>query len=246
MIPLLDIPEIVQHYAPYFRWVFSEAAFLQFQRYISGLIVSENKTIEGINRLFVLETRNQSSLNRLLRESPFSVEALNEARLHLLEDQPETRIKARGVLSVDDTLLSHYGRCFEQITWLYDPALRCHRWAHNLVGLHYSDEQTDYPMGFCLWKPADLDWIESGLRAAGVPIKASKEVLKQDDPKKWRPYLLGLWRRKQNKAEVKRLYKSKLVLAEELLRGFVAVHPAAKLPVAFDSWRRAAGLLPHD
>ena len=222
MIPLLDIPEIVQYYAPYFRSVFSEAAFLQFQRYISGLIVSENKTIEGINRLFVLETRNQSSLNRLLTESPFSIAALEQARLELLQDQAETQIKPKGVLSIDDTLLSHYGRCFEKIAWLYDPALRCHTWAHNLVGLHYSDDQTDYPVAFCLWEPADLERIEQGLRAAGIPIKQSKQALKQDDQKKWRLYLLGLWRRKQNKAEVASLYKSKLVLAEELLRGFVA------------------------
>lgn len=236
MIPLLDIPEIVHYYAPYFRSVFSEAAFLQFQRYISGLIVSENKTVEGINRLFVVETRNQSSLNRLLTESPFSVEALEAARLQLLADLPQTRIKAKGVLSIDDTLLTHYGRCFDQIAWLFDPALRCYRWAHNLVGLHYSDDKTDYPAGFCLWQPADLERIEDGLRAAGVPIKLSKEPLKQDDPKKWRQYLLGLWRRKQNRPAVKRLYKSKMTLAEELLRRFVTTHPATKLPVVFDSW----------
>jgi hypothetical protein len=84
MVPLVEIPEIVRHYAPFFASVFSPPALVQFQRYISGLIVSENKTVEGINRLFVLEVRNQSSLNRLLTESPFSPEAVNEARLALL------------------------------------------------------------------------------------------------------------------------------------------------------------------
>lgn len=237
MIPLFDIPEFVGHYAPYFRSVFSEAAFLQFQRYLSGLIVSQNKTVEGINRLFLVETRNQSSLNRLLTKTPFSVEALERARLQLLQDQPETRIKPKGVLSVDDTLLTHYGRHVEQIAWLFDPVLRCHRWAHNLVGLHYSDDQTDYPAAFCLWKPADLARIESGLPEPGVKIRASKEVLKEQDPKKWRLYLLGLWQRKQHQPEVKRLYKSQLVLAQELLAHFVAAHPeASSLPVVFDSW----------
>jgi len=65
MVPLVEIPVIVQHYAPFFASVFSPQAFEQFQRYISGLIVSENKTVDGINRLFVLDLRNQSSLNRL-------------------------------------------------------------------------------------------------------------------------------------------------------------------------------------
>ena len=61
---------------PSFKDVFSAEAFIEFERYISGLIVSENKTVDGINRLFVVESRNQSSLNRLLTESPFSLEAL--------------------------------------------------------------------------------------------------------------------------------------------------------------------------
>ncbi|MCB0230494.1 MAG: hypothetical protein KDH90_15460 [Anaerolineae bacterium] len=63
MTPLVEFPELVKHYAPYFADLFSEEAFVEFERYISGLIVSENKTVEGINRLFVNESRNQSSLN---------------------------------------------------------------------------------------------------------------------------------------------------------------------------------------
>ena len=72
MIPLVEFPEVVEHYAPYFQDVFSAEAYVEFKRYISGLIVSENKTVEGINRLMVMENRNQSSLNRLLNRSPFS------------------------------------------------------------------------------------------------------------------------------------------------------------------------------
>ena len=236
MIPLFDIPEIVQHYAGHFKEVFSEKAFLQFQRYVSGLIVSQNKTVEGINRLFVLDTRNQSSLNRLLTESPFSVEALNQARLEMLARLPGTQFKPRGVLSIDDTLLKHYGEHFDQIALLYDPTEQRYVWAHNLVNLHYSDDQTDYPVAFRLWQPADLARIEAGLRAAGVPIGQGKLALKQEDPKKWRQYLVGLWRRKQNRPEVKCLYQSKLTLAEEMLRRFVAAYPGLSLPVVFDNW----------
>lgn len=45
------------------RGVFSAQAFIEFQRYISRLIVSENKTVGGINPLVVHRSRNQSSLN---------------------------------------------------------------------------------------------------------------------------------------------------------------------------------------
>ena len=72
MLPLVEYPELVQHFAPFFESVFSADAFVHFQRYISGLMVAENKTVDSINRLFVLDPRNQSSLNRFLTESPFA------------------------------------------------------------------------------------------------------------------------------------------------------------------------------
>ena len=98
MVPLVEIPEIVRHYAPFFESVFSPEAFCQFQRYVSGLIVSENKTVDGINRIFVLDVRNQSSLNRLLSESPFSIDQLHRARLNMLGSMEGTKFKPKGVL----------------------------------------------------------------------------------------------------------------------------------------------------
>jgi hypothetical protein len=155
MLPLVEFPQIVQHYAPWFESVFSTEALVQVQRYLSGLIISENKTVGGINRLFVVECRHQSSLNRLLTASPFSEAALNQQRLVLLDSLEGTRMKAKGVLSVDDTLLAHYGRHFDDIAFLYDPSEKRYTWAHNLVNLHYSDDHTHYPVHFQLWKPAD-------------------------------------------------------------------------------------------
>jgi len=237
MFPLVEFPEIVQHYAPFFERVFSADAFIEFKRYISGLIVSENKTVDGINRLFVVESRNQSSLNRLLTASPFSLDALNQARLDLLERLPGTRIKPKGVLSVDDTLLTHYGQDFEQIAKLFDHVTQTYVWAHDLVTLHYSDDDTDYPARFQLWEPVDLEKLEHGLRAAQVPLKASKEMLKESDPAKWRGYLLGVWQRRQKShPELRELYDSKLIMAQQLLQQWVETHPAEKLPVTFDNW----------
>jgi hypothetical protein len=241
MLPLVEIPQIVQHYAPWFEAVFSAEALVQFQRYLSGLIISENKTVDGINRLFVIESRHQSSLNRLLTESPFSEAALNRQRLALLNSLEGTQVKPEGVLSVDDTLLTHYGQHFDEIAYLYDPADGRYTWAHNLVNLHYSDDQTDYPLHFQLWRPADLDKIEQGLQAAGIRLRKSKFALKESDPKKWHRYLLGVWSRKQDLPEVAALYQSKLLIARQLLRRWVDEHPEAKLPVTFDNWYTQPG-----
>ena len=236
MFPLVEFPELIQYYAPHFASVFSPAAFIEFERYISGLIVSENKTVEGINRLFVHESRNQSSLNRWLTESSFDHAALNQARLGLLESLPGTQIKPQGVLSIDDTLLKHYGQHFEQIAYLYDHVAQTYIWAHNLVTVHYSDDTTDYPVLYQLWKPVDLEKLEHGLAAVGIKLKATKQSLKTEAPHKWRQYLLGVWQRHQRQPEVAALYDSKLRLAEQLLQQWVTTHTQQKLPVTFDSW----------
>lgn len=237
MLPIVEFPEIVEHFAPYYESVFSEEAFIQFKRYISGLIVSENKTIEGINRLFVNDVRDQSSLNRLLTASPFCLKELNGARLAMLESVPRMQIKkTTGVLSLDDTLLIHYGQHFENIAKLWDHVDNRYVWAHNLVSLHYSDEQTDYPIGFQLWDPPDLEKLEQGLPEAGISLRANKLSLKTGQPKKWRQYLLGVWQRNQGKPGVADLHKSKLLIGRDLIKEFVNEHPNIKIPVTFDSW----------
>jgi hypothetical protein len=236
MIPLVEIPDLVRHYEAFFQPVFSAEALCQFQRYVSGLIVSENKTVEGINRGFVIDLRHQSSLNRFLTASPFAVEELNRSRLEVLASRPGTRLKPRGVLSLDDTLLTHYGEHFEKIAYLYDPTQDHYVWAHNLVNLHYSDDQTDYPVCFRLWEPADLDPLAAGLAAAGVRIRESKRRLQEQNPKKWRHYLLGLWRRHQHQPAVQALYQSKLLLGQEMATSFYETYPDLRLPLTFDPW----------
>ncbi len=66
MYLLVQIPLLVSKYSEYFKDIFSVEGYEYFKRFISGLLVSENKTIEGINRLFVLDVRNQSSANRFM------------------------------------------------------------------------------------------------------------------------------------------------------------------------------------
>jgi len=96
MIPVVEFPEIVEHYAHFFEPTFSEEAFVQFKRYITGLLLSENKTITGINQLFVNEIRAPSSLNRLLTKSPFTLKGLDQARLEMMASVPRARIKPKA------------------------------------------------------------------------------------------------------------------------------------------------------
>ena len=80
-LPLVEIPELVRHDAPWFASVCSPEALAQFQRDVRGLILSENKTVDGIHRMLVIDGRYQRRLNQCFTERPFSVEAFNQARL---------------------------------------------------------------------------------------------------------------------------------------------------------------------
>jgi hypothetical protein len=146
-------------------------------------------------------------------------------------------MKPQGVLSLDDTLLIHYGDHFDEIAKLWDHVSASYVWAHNLVTLHYSDEDTDYPALFQMWRPVNLEHLEQGLRAADISLKDAKQALKTEAPHKWRAYLLGVWRRRQRQQpELAALYDSKLHIGEQLLQRWGEVHPDLKLPVAFDNW----------
>jgi hypothetical protein len=236
MFPLVEMPDLVQHYAPFFTSVFSPEALQQLQRYVRGLIVSENKTVDGIKRLFVLDVRNQRRLKRRFTESPFTVGALHQARLAFLQRVPGTRMKPKGVRSLDATLFAHSGQHFEKIAYLYDHTQNCYVWAHNLVNLHSSDALTDSPVDFRLWEPADLDPLATGLTAAGVTIRQSTYSLQDTAPKKWRQYLRGLWRRHQQKPEVQKLSQSQWLFAPQLLSDFCTRRRQDPLPVPCDNW----------
>jgi hypothetical protein len=106
MGPLVDMPAMVQHYAPFLASVFSPQAFEPCPRYSSGWIGSENNTGAGITRLFVLDVRPQSRLTRLLTESPCAVGAFNRGRVALWPSLAGTQMQPPAVLSRDAPLLT--------------------------------------------------------------------------------------------------------------------------------------------
>ena len=255
MIPLIAPLTIVEHYQAVFDSVFSPTEFEQFKRYCSGLVINGNKTVESINRLFILDVQHQSTLNRFLTASDFSVSALNTTRLAWLQSCEQTAFKdgegTKGVLIIDDTLLAHYGHAFEKCAKLYDHVSGTHIWAHNLVNLHYSDDQTDYPVDFRLWEPPDLQALEAALVAIGFTPNVVKSAAKTTDPLAWRTYLLREYHKKRlqpyKKAKNGHLtkpiavaHKSKLDYAKDLLRDFYKAYPDNNLPIAFDHWYTTA------
>jgi hypothetical protein len=234
---------VVKAYSSVYKDLLSPADMKRLQRYISGLMVSPNKTVEGINKLFVLDAEDQSSLNRFLTANRFDVSKLNAARVGWLQDCSQTAFKGsegeKGVLILDDTLLSHYGANFEKAAWLYDHTSKSYAWSHNLVNLHYSDDGTDYPVDFRLWEPADPEAVEKAMRSVGFEFRADKLLLKTERPSEWRSYLLRAYRRKRLQKSGKSMEaacRTKIDEARQMLKDFFSQYPGQQLPVAFDHW----------
>jgi hypothetical protein len=209
-------------------------------------MVSDNKTVEAINKMFAFHSCDQSTFNRFFNNQRFDLEALNNQRLNLLQSFDGTRFKAQkgeGVLSVDNSLLKHYGKHFHNIYYHYDYVHKCFRWSHDLVTLHYSDNQTDYPVYHQLWEPPDWEAVAQFLREKEIKVNQDKWDNRHKEPQAWRNYIRSRFKVGYKKfPEITTIYKSKLHIAEQLIRKFCNQYPDLNFPIALDNGYTSADL----
>ena len=110
------------------RWHFAE--------YPTGLIVAERKNVSAINAGFS-RTADSSYLNRWITRMPWEIEQLDEHRLAWLQGHSSTHCSARGVIAIDNTLVSHGGEMIEDTGWFRDHAEGRHLIAHDYVIANY-------------------------------------------------------------------------------------------------------------
>lgn len=157
MMPILEFPQIVSDYGGCFTDVFTDKRQVNhFNEYLTGLMVSHNVTVTGINNNFV-DAKNQSSLNRFLTQSKWDETKLNDLRLNLLQQKPKTRWNKFGCVSIDDVLAHKTGEKIEGVARFYDHVDRKYVIAHNLVTSQYVDKRTGYPMDYRVYFKKDSD-----------------------------------------------------------------------------------------
>ena len=95
-----------------FRKDFYQRSFDLFCRQITGLIVSENKTITGCNNQFTTPV-DQSNLNRFLTEYPWSKDDVRDTLMSLLKKK---RIPSSfSYFILDDTILEKVGKSIDSV-----------------------------------------------------------------------------------------------------------------------------------
>jgi len=135
-----------------FRPCFSRPQFRNFTTYILGLVACEDrrKNVESINRCFV-EAKDQSSLNRFLTASPWSLQRLEGLRLAMARESLRVPEGSTGFLILDDTLNVKTGLHMEGAGYHYDSAEGRFAWGHSLVTTHYACGDDDYPVRLALY-----------------------------------------------------------------------------------------------
>jgi hypothetical protein len=137
MPTILEVPQVVAEIVDQFADLFgNEPQRRHFAEYLTGLMVSANKTVSGIQADFV-ETTDQSCLNRFLTRAEWDQQALNERRLELLQSDPSMRYHERGVIAMDNVLIDHDGKCIEDAGWFWDHAEERHKIAHDYLFANY-------------------------------------------------------------------------------------------------------------
>ncbi len=158
MPAIIGFPTVVEEAVDTWGGVFANAPERRhFGEYLTGLLVAQRKNVSSINAEFV-ETTDQSCLNRWLNEAPWDAQQLNRQRLAWLQGQPATRYATRGVIPIDNTLITHTGELIEDVGWLWDHADQRYVIAHDyLIANYVCPSGRYYPLEFRRFRKKEAD-----------------------------------------------------------------------------------------
>lgn len=166
-----DIPEEFERALEAFRPHFGAPAFEHFKRYVMGLIVSENLTVEGINRIFI-QAKHPSSLNRFLTTGIWKQQAVNDTRIDILKIQGA--LGGKGWLAIDDTLTHKTGKKIEGVGIYWDHSEKRYVLAHNIVTAEFVNPKGEsHPLDFRLYLK------EEQSREKKVPFKTKIDLAQE-------------------------------------------------------------------
>ena len=83
MLPIVKLPSFVENILPHFSSIFNKAQLRHFGEYLTGLMVSANKTVTGINSQF-LDHTDQSSKNHFITEAGWDEKGVADERLRMV------------------------------------------------------------------------------------------------------------------------------------------------------------------
>lgn len=128
-----------------FKGVFTKPQYSNFVQCAKGILSARNKNISSI-ALTCNYTKNQSTLNRFLTESPWSVDALNFTKCKIIKSLIDNNKPC--FVSIDDTLISKTGEKIEFASYHFDHCEQDYVFGHCLVTSHIVNGSFQTPLTF--------------------------------------------------------------------------------------------------
>ncbi|MBI3293226.1 MAG: IS701 family transposase [Deltaproteobacteria bacterium] len=153
-IPILEIPAEIDTICQSYKPLFSEPQFRQFERFITGLMVSDHADIEALSEGYRL-SQSYDALHHFVSDRPWEINDVLEQTVRVIKQLPDgQRFHEKGMLIIDDTIIEKFGKLMEAAGKLWDHSKgRYLPYAHCLVGLVWADHQKlRYPLRFELYR----------------------------------------------------------------------------------------------
>jgi len=163
-IPIVETPKELRWFITQYKSCFTKKQFKHFERLITGLIVSENKTLQEINDCF--GKCNQSNFNRFVNSS-WDTNSINRVRINQIHNF--TRL-TRGIFICDPTLLHKTGKKMEKANYHYSGKTKKTEWGHLLVNNLFYNEKIHFPISSPIYiREQDADEQH--------PFKKTREIM---------------------------------------------------------------------
>ena len=142
-LPVVCVPPVLNSLIREYRKFFTKPQFKHFNRFITGLIVSKNKTIEEINDAF--GKCDQSCLNRFVSHSTWELASLNKLRIKQI--RKKIPLKKKGIIIIDESMLHKTGRQMELAGIHRSGITKRLEWGHMIVNSLYVDtDDNEFPV----------------------------------------------------------------------------------------------------
>jgi len=139
-IPIIETPKELKNSLEDYRAIFTKPQFNHFQNLITGIIVSDNKTLQEINDCF--GEKDQSSLNRFMTCSNWAEEKVEQVRIN----QIKNKNISKGFMIIDPTMLHKTGKHMEKANYHYSGTTKGKEWGHLLVNSLFCNEEISLPI----------------------------------------------------------------------------------------------------
>ena len=151
MLPIVKYPLFIERALPHFEPIFNQSQLRHFAEYLTGLIVSDNKTITGINDHFLNHT-DQSAKNHFLTDSNWDDSKLTCKRMDMILEQCRMKQVTDGLLAIDDTLAHKTGEQIEAVDWFWDHSTHSYTLGHQLVSSQFVAKDFHVPIDSRLYQ----------------------------------------------------------------------------------------------